>query len=56
MPDVYSHNVVIKYMGGDPRIVFVKTFEEECYVKGELASIGTVEEVSEETKINKFNP
>lgn len=54
-PVAFSASVEIKYMGGDPRFVFVNTFEEFCYLDGQVMSIDKVEEISVETKINSFN-
>jgi len=53
--NLYPNNVEIKYVGGDPRIAFVRTYEEECYLNGQLMGINQVVDVSDETKINDFN-
>lgn len=54
-PAAYSELVEIKYIGGDPRFVIQRTYEEFCYKNGEVMSIDKIEELSQETKINSFN-
>lgn len=52
----YPNTVEIKYVGGDPRVHFVSTFEESCFLNGQLMSIDKIEEKSEETNVKTFNP
>lgn len=52
--EAYSHNLLVQYVGGDPRIKFTTSYEEECYKNGELVNIAVLEESTAETKINTF--
>jgi hypothetical protein len=54
VPQAYPHNVEVKFIGGDPRVVFASRIEEFCYnEQGELLSIEAPEDISqEEIKLN----
>lgn len=54
-PAAYAQSVEIKYVGGDPRVAFASSWDEECYVNGELVGTERVEEVGEETNIKTFS-
>ena len=55
-PKAYPDNVEIKYMGGDPRIVIVRTQEEICYnEQGDTINIEMLEILSNEYPIKSFN-
>lgn len=52
---VYSEKLEVKYVGGDPRIVFINTYEEQCFnADGELISTLHAEVVSKEAPIKSL--
>ncbi len=57
----YGDHVEVKYVGGDPRFVFISTYEEICSKLNpetgelEVIGVGTIETQSEETKMNDYN-